>query len=97
MIAFEDLKAAIRESDMSAFELAKRADVVPITLYKWLDGRTHTPHLDTAVRVAAVLGKRFELLNGAVRLTPTPSVNRQPERFTHRLPMQLRTWGAWRR
>lgn len=83
MIAFEELKAAIKESGLSEYALAHRAQIQPVTIAHWMDGTVKSPHLETAVKVAAALGKHFELLNGVVRLTQVnPRSDRKPDRFT---------------
>lgn len=94
MTAFEDLKAAIRGSGLTTQELGLRAGVAYQTIEYWMRGATKSPLLDNAVKVAAVLGRRFELVNGAVRLTPG-RVDRKPDRFTQR-PVTLST-RAWLR
>lgn len=72
---FNQLKVAIaraQRSGVTLYQLAAEADLSPNTLHLWMDGKTNEPRMRTLMRVADVLDKRIELVNGAFQVTDKP-------------------------
>jgi DNA-binding phage protein len=51
----------ITGSRLSVVELAKKARVGHVTLYRWINGDTKNGHLTTIDKVVRALGKRLEI------------------------------------
>lgn len=57
----EDLCTAIENDPRSVEEIADEAEVVPSTIYFWLNGDTYAPRINTMSKVATALGYVFVL------------------------------------
>ncbi len=57
--AAKQLKAAIRDSGLTVYEIAKRADFEPDSLYRWLAG-DRDMRLSTAGAIMEVLGMELK-------------------------------------
>lgn len=59
---FEKLCNVLRNKDLEL--IALRASVHVTTLYKWLDGTTFNPHINTVYKVARAVGYSFKMVKG---------------------------------
>jgi DNA-binding phage protein len=55
------LVAAIHNDPRPTYQIAEAARVSPGTVYKWLDGDTFCPRMDTACKVAEALGMEVDI------------------------------------